>query len=167
MRARRHRWGDWSLIDGLASYSGGAWFRKTIELTADQTRRAVVLDLRRVVASAECPRQGNSPRRASRRRGKWTYSKFVHVGANRIEVLVFNTLANHYQTIPTRYRGSALSGLAGAGELRSVASASDASSRFGAAQVERRLSPTLIKQRSPVPVSLIYIMLSTTGAAMT
>ncbi len=43
--------GDWSLIDGLASYSGGAWFRKTIELTADQTRRAVVLDLGRVVAT--------------------------------------------------------------------------------------------------------------------
>jgi hypothetical protein len=27
--------------------------------------------------------------------------------------LVFNTLANHYQTIPTRYRGSTKSGLLG------------------------------------------------------
>jgi hypothetical protein len=37
----------------------------------------------------------------------------VRRGQNRIEVLVYNTLANHYQTIPTRYRGSALSGLLG------------------------------------------------------
>ncbi len=33
-------------------------------------------------------------------------SKFVHAGSDRMEVLVYNTLANHYQTIPTRYRGS-------------------------------------------------------------
>jgi len=30
-----------------------------------------------------------------------------------IEVLVFNTLANHYQTIPSRYRGDPVSGLIG------------------------------------------------------
>jgi hypothetical protein len=45
----------------------------------------------------------------------WTVniSNFVKPGDNRIEVLVYNTLANHYQTIPTRYRGSPVSGLIG------------------------------------------------------
>jgi len=35
------------------------------------------------------------------------------MGENRIEILVYNTLANHYLTIPTRYRGSLRSGLIG------------------------------------------------------
>lgn len=37
----------------------------------------------------------------------------VQRGENRIEVLVYNTLANHYSTIPNRYRGSPASGLFG------------------------------------------------------
>ena len=40
-------------------------------------------------------------------------SKQVKPGENRIEVLVYNTLANHYLTIPTRYRGDSTSGLLG------------------------------------------------------
>jgi hypothetical protein len=105
--------GDWSLIDGLSSYSGGAWYRKNVELTAAQTRRAVSLDLGRVVASAEVHVNGKLA--ATRLAPPWKVdiSKFVRAGTNRIEVLVFNTLANHYQTIPTRYRGSAVSGLLG------------------------------------------------------
>lgn len=34
-------------------------------------------------------------------------------GENRLEILVYNTLANHYVTIPTQYRGSTRSGLLG------------------------------------------------------
>ena len=45
-------------------------------------------------------------------------SKQVKPGENRIEVLVFNTLANHYLTIPTRYRGELTSGLLGPVTLR-------------------------------------------------
>jgi hypothetical protein len=37
----------------------------------------------------------------------------IKAGENRIEILVYNTLANHYLTIPTRYRGSTRSGLIG------------------------------------------------------
>ena len=40
-------------------------------------------------------------------------SEFVKRGKNRIEILVYNTLANHYLTIPTWYRGSGRSGLIG------------------------------------------------------
>jgi hypothetical protein len=40
-------------------------------------------------------------------------TKLVRKGVNRIEVLVYNTLANHYQTIPSRYSGDPVSGLLG------------------------------------------------------
>jgi hypothetical protein len=38
---------------------------------------------------------------------------YAKAGTNRLEILVYNTLANHYLTIPTRYRGSLRSGLLG------------------------------------------------------
>jgi hypothetical protein len=37
--------------------------------------------------------------------------------SGRSEVCVYNTLANHYTTIPTQYRGSTLSGLLGPVQL--------------------------------------------------
>lgn len=37
----------------------------------------------------------------------------VKPGENRIEVLVYSTLANHFVTIPTRYQGDLTSGLSG------------------------------------------------------
>jgi hypothetical protein len=45
----------------------------------------------------------------------WVYdiSKYVREGDNSVEVLVYNTAANHYTSIPTRYRGSIVSGILG------------------------------------------------------
>ncbi|MDR0712767.1 MAG: hypothetical protein LBF89_00670, partial [Bacteroidales bacterium] len=45
----------------------------------------------------------------------WTFEikEFLRAGENRIEVEVYNTLGNHYLTIPTRYPGSTESGLTG------------------------------------------------------
>jgi hypothetical protein len=37
----------------------------------------------------------------------------VKAGENRIAILVCNTLANHYATVPTHYRGNPTSGLLG------------------------------------------------------
>ncbi|HOC73451.1 MAG TPA: hypothetical protein PKL54_11575, partial [Candidatus Hydrogenedentes bacterium] len=45
-------------------------------------------------------------------------SGLVTPGENRVEVLVCNTLANHYGTIPTHYRGDPVSGLLGPVTLR-------------------------------------------------
>ncbi|MHB9081567.1 MAG: glycosyl hydrolase [Pirellulaceae bacterium] len=105
--------GDWSLIDGLASYSGGAWYRKTVTLNPEQITSSVILDLGNVVASAEVHINGQLA--GVRVAPPWTMdvSKFIGSSENRLEILVFNTLANHYLTIPTRYRGSAVSGLLG------------------------------------------------------
>ena len=105
--------GDWSKIDGLASYSGGAWYRKTIALTKEQATGPVTIDLGSVAASAEV--RVNGKLAGVKVSPPWTVdiSGLVRGGNNRIEVLVCNTLANHYSTVPTMYRGSPVSGLTG------------------------------------------------------
>jgi hypothetical protein len=102
--------GDWSKNEGLASYSGGAWYRKTLALPA---AKRVILDLGSVAASAEV--RVNGKLAGVRVAPPWTLdiSSLVKEGENRIEVLVCNTLANHYCTVPTNYRGSPVSGLLG------------------------------------------------------
>jgi len=105
--------GDWSQMGALADYSGGMWYRKTIALTHEQTQGRVMLDLGRVPATAEV--RINDQSAGVKLTPPWTVdiSKLVQPGDNRIEILVYNTLANHYGTIPTRYRGSPESGLLG------------------------------------------------------
>lgn len=105
--------GDWSQNEGLSAYSGGAWYRRTFSVSAAQAAGRVALDLGSVVASAEVRVNGRLA--GIRVAPPWTFdlSTLVTPGANRLEVLVYNTLANHYATIPTRYRGEARSGLLG------------------------------------------------------
>ncbi|MBI5692083.1 MAG: hypothetical protein HZC55_18540 [Verrucomicrobia bacterium] len=105
--------GDWSKQEGLNTYSGGAWYRKSFPLTAEQAQGRTVLDLGNVVASAEVRVNGHPA--GVRLAPPWTLdiSRYVRAGDNRLEVLVCNTLANHYVTIPTRYRGELTSGLLG------------------------------------------------------
>jgi hypothetical protein len=104
--------GDWSQNDGLACYSGGAWYRKTVTIPDAQTKQ-VTLDLGELVASAEV--RVNDQLAGIKVSPPWTLdiTKFVQPGVNRIEVLICNTLANHYITIPTQYRGATVSGLLG------------------------------------------------------
>jgi hypothetical protein len=96
--------------DGLLSYSGGAWYRKTVTIPAAQQ---VVLDLGEVVASAEVRVNGQAGGIRVSPPWRFDITKVVKPGANRIEVLVYNTLANHYSTVPTSYRGDLASGLIG------------------------------------------------------
>ena len=102
--------GDWSKNEGLLSYSGGAWYRKTVAIP---DAKQVTLNLGEVAASAEV--RVNGQLAGIKVSPPWTLdiTPFVKSGANRIEVLVCNTLANHYTTVPTRYRGSTISGLIG------------------------------------------------------
>ena len=105
--------GDWATIDGLASYSGGAWYRKTCALTQEQAAGRVMIDLGSVAASAEV--RVNGKLAGVKVSPPWSVdvTGLVRSGANKIEVLVYNTLANHYSTVPTMYRGSPVSGLLG------------------------------------------------------
>ena len=107
--------GDWSENEGLYSYSGGAWYRKTVTLP---TARKVFLDLGSIAASAEVRVNGNLVGTRVTPPWRWDISEYAKAGDNRIEVLVCNTLANHYTTVPTHYRGELSSGLIGPASLQ-------------------------------------------------
>jgi len=105
--------GDWSKTGALECYSGGAWYGRTVTLTPQQAGGRTTLDLGRVVATAEVRVNGQVGGIRVAPPWRVDITKLAKPGENRIEVLVFNTLANHYVTIPTRYRGDLTSGLLG------------------------------------------------------
>ena len=105
--------GDWSKTGVLETYSGGAWYRRTVVLTTEQARGGITLDLGKVVATAEVRVNGKPAGIRVAPPWRVNISPHVKAGDNRIEVLVYNTLANHYLTIPTNYRGDSASGLLG------------------------------------------------------
>ena len=105
--------GDWSENDGLKSYSGGAWYRKSITLDSSDVKNKIEIDLGDLVSSAEMFINGKSA--GIKVSPPWTFniSEYAIAGENQIEVLIYNTLANNYTAIPTRYQGSLKSGLIG------------------------------------------------------
>jgi hypothetical protein len=105
--------GDWSQGSALECYSGGAWYRQSVNLSPAQSGSRVVLDLGEVVATAEVRVNGRQAGIRVAPPWKLDITEYVKTGENRIEILVYNTLANHYLTIPTRYRGNPKSGLLG------------------------------------------------------
>ncbi len=109
----------------LECYSGGAWYRKTVTLTSEQTHGSLTLDLGKLTATAEVRVNGQVAGIRVAPPWRVPIAKYVQPGENRIEVLVYNTLANHYMTIPTRYRGELTSGLLGPVTLETTAANED------------------------------------------
>ncbi len=105
--------GDWSEIDGLRAYSGGAYYRKTIQIDGQDLKNRLEIDLGDLVSSAEL--RVNGQRAGIKLSPPWKFdiTPFVKAGENQIEVLIYNTLANNYTTVPTMYRGEIKSGLLG------------------------------------------------------
>jgi hypothetical protein len=105
--------GDWSKVGVLNNYSGAVRYRAALALTADEAKAKVALDLGRVAGTAEV--WVNGKKAGVRVAPPWRQdvSGLLKAGDNAFEVRVCNTLANHYQTIPSRYRGDPLSGLLG------------------------------------------------------
>lgn len=110
--------GDWSKMGALADYSGGMWYRRTVTLTKERVAGRVVLDLGAVAASAEVRVNGKPAGIKITPPWRVDLSGLVKPGKNKIEILVCNTLANHYGAIPTHYRGDPVSGLLGPVVLR-------------------------------------------------
>ena len=105
--------GDWSKVGILNNYSGGTRYTTTLSLTKDEAKGNVMLDLGSLVATAEIHLNGNKVAVLVAPPWKTDVTGFLRDGENKLEVLVYNTLANHYQTIPSRYRGNPVSGLLG------------------------------------------------------
>ena len=104
---------DWSKIDGLTAYSGGAYYRKTIEVDEKPTGGKTYIDLGEVVSSAELSVNGKSAGIRVAPPLRFDVTHLIEKGENTIEVLVYNTLSNNFTGVPTRYKGSAKSGLIG------------------------------------------------------
>lgn len=110
--------GDWSKSGILNNYSGGVCYSCEISLSPEEAGSAeVILDLGDVAGTAGVFVNGKEAGTRVAPPWRLEVTKLVKKGTNRIEVLVFNTLANHYQTIPSRYSGDPVSGLLGPAKL--------------------------------------------------
>jgi len=105
--------GDWSQRGILNNYSGGVRYSTAFGLTEEEARGKVELDLGSVTATAEIHLNGNPVAVLVAPPWKTDLTRFLKSGDNKLEILVYNTLANHYQTVPSNYRGSPTSGLMG------------------------------------------------------
>ena len=121
--------GDWSAF-GLATYSGAAWYRKSLVVNREMADALhggrCFLELGEVAATAEVIWNGQPV--GTRLAPPWRVeiTNLVRVGQNRVEILVANTLANHYSVgIPTYYvfDGQTVSGLLGPVCIRSLSHA--------------------------------------------
>lgn len=110
--------GDWSQLGVLTNYSGGVRYSSQVTLSKAESRAQCILDLGRVVATAEVWVNGKSVGVRVAPPWKFDVTGSLRRGDNTIEVLVYNTLANHYQTSPSPYRGKPVSGLLGPVQLR-------------------------------------------------
>ncbi|MBR4975907.1 MAG: hypothetical protein IKY61_02550, partial [Thermoguttaceae bacterium] len=121
--------GDWNGRGVLAGYSGGVKYGKTFvwengakgaedangEGTANER---VWLDLGGVGASCRVCLNGREVGELSAAPWRLDVADAIQAGENRLEVVVFNTLANFYADLPSLYKGSAASGLFGPVEIR-------------------------------------------------
>ncbi len=106
--------GDLDKNESLRTYSGGLWYRKTVTVNAQQSvAKNIMLDLGDVVASANVYVNGQLI--GQKATSPWTFdlTAKLKAGENRIEILVFNTLGNHYLNTPSQYVGRTNSGLIG------------------------------------------------------
>lgn len=103
--------GDWSKIDGLSSYSGGAIYRKRVTLTAEQLSGNIQLDLGNITSTAEVFINGRSVGVRFAPPWKFDLSGVCLEGDNLFEILIYNTAGNLYTTVPTVYNKSPISGL--------------------------------------------------------
>ncbi|NQT87018.1 hypothetical protein HQ560_09655 [bacterium] len=111
--------GDWSRMGILHNYSGGVRYRTTFTLTEDEAKAKATLDLGRVIATTEVHLNGKKAGVRVAPPWRFDLADLLKPGDNRLDVLVYSTLANHYQTIPSRYRGNPEAGLFGPVSLRS------------------------------------------------
>ena len=110
--------GDWTAFGAMASYSGAVRYSRDVELDFREGR--VMLDLGDVDATCEVVVNGGEPRVLIGKPYSLDITESVQSGPNHIDVLVSSSLANHYSTIPSPYRGTARAGLIGPAKLLNV-----------------------------------------------
>jgi hypothetical protein len=104
----------------LEYYSGGLNYIKTLEVTAEQMRNRITLNLGDVRTSAEVFVNGHCVGIRLAPPFSFNLSGYLRPGANRITVKTLNTMANYMSALPTRYvyKGQTVSGMLGPVTLR-------------------------------------------------
>lgn len=105
--------GDWSKEGSLRYYSGGMYYRMKCNLPEYRNAKKIMLDLGEVIATCEVKINGKAAGILISPPYQLDITPYLQDGVNNIEILVYSTLSNHYQTIPTPYRGDPKAGLIG------------------------------------------------------
>lgn len=105
--------GDFSRYEGMESYSGGFVYKKSVMISNSQLGRRVRLNLGDLSSAVEVLVNGEKV--GIKLYPEWTFDLTgkLKPGENEIEIVLYNTAANHFLMIPTRYRGDVKSGLFG------------------------------------------------------
>ena len=103
--------GDWTTAGAMRFYSGGVRYSKVINVKEKGKR--IELDLGDVDATCEVSVGGKSVDVLLSPPYKLDITDYVKKGQNKVEVLVYSSLSNHYQTIPSPYKGTPRAGLIG------------------------------------------------------
>ena len=104
--------GNWSDRGAMKYYSGGVLYQKEIDIP-NFTPSIYLLDLGKVDATCEIIINGQRAGIIMSPPYRIDISHYMKSGTNSVEVLVYSTLSNHYQTIPSAYRGKPQAGLYG------------------------------------------------------
>ena len=104
--------GLWS-ESALPTYSGIGVYTQTVTLDGEDSVAPLMLDLGQVLVAAEVVVNGKSAGVRLARPFTFDLSGLLHEGDNRLVVRVANTIAPHYDTIPSLAQGPTDSGLIG------------------------------------------------------
>ncbi len=105
--------GNWAEEGALRHYSGGVYYRTKCNLPGNNQGERVMLNLGDVIATCEVKINNQPAGILISPPYVLDITSYIKEGDNDIEVLVYSTLSNHYQTIPTPYRGDPKAGLIG------------------------------------------------------
>ncbi len=103
--------GDWTQFGALKFFSGAVKYAR--DVTLSDVDGEVTLDLGDIDATCEVCVNGSLVGALIGKPYRIDVTSLVREGSNRIEVTVYSTLANHYITIPSPYKGQPRAGLLG------------------------------------------------------
>lgn len=107
------RIGDWSKMGSLRFYSGGINYAQSVHIPKNLSGKKITLDLGEIIATCEVKVNGSLVGILLSPPYQLDITPYIKEGNNKVEILVYSTLANHYQTTPTPYRGDPKAGLIG------------------------------------------------------
>lgn len=105
--------GDWGQVSGLRNYSGGVKYSQRVNIAPEVQGKRVRLCVSDLSSAARLCVNGRYVDTRVCPDWEFDITDYVVAGDNLIELTVYNSAANHYETIPTQFRGNSPSGILG------------------------------------------------------